>query len=204
MLDTFRNWEGESFPHMHISISRLLTTRSQKFTLNWRDSDRACQLAGYVYIDGVPCGGNTIPSGVYGFPVTVKKSSIPTSTMSEKPFIFSRLELTGICSSLSSDHASTPDAADLPQTTIRCWTATESRVNLAKFPLRSGESLWCPLCLRMGYIFQRRRKSTKNQKKLLRTVSSEGLVIISCMLQLTAYVDLAMRFLHHRRNFQKW
>jgi len=66
----------------------------KKFTLNWRDSDRACQLAGYVYIDGVPCGGNTVPPGLPGCPVTVRKSSIPTSTMSEKPFMFSRLELT--------------------------------------------------------------------------------------------------------------
>jgi hypothetical protein len=71
----------------------------QKFTVNWRDSDRSSMISGFVKLDGIACGGHTISPALPGMPltpVTAQKSAVPTSVMTEKPFLFSPLELTGI------------------------------------------------------------------------------------------------------------
>lgn len=67
----------------------------QKFTVNWRDTNRLSMIGGFVKMDGISCGGNTVNPGIPGMPVTIQKSSVPASNMTEKPFLFSPLELTG-------------------------------------------------------------------------------------------------------------
>jgi hypothetical protein len=70
----------------------------QNFTVNWRDSNRTSRISGFVKLDGTLCGGNTVAPMGFGAPlgpVTIQKASISTSIMTEKPFLFSPLELTG-------------------------------------------------------------------------------------------------------------
>jgi hypothetical protein len=71
----------------------------QEFAVNWRDSNRSSMVSGLVKLDGTPCGGHTVSPALPGMPltpVTVQKSTVPTSVITEKPFLFSPLELTGI------------------------------------------------------------------------------------------------------------
>lgn len=78
--------------------SRTPITRVQNFTINWKDSFRLHQIGGYVKLDGTPCGGNTVgpaPLQAVPTPVTIQKSSVQTSMMTERPFLFSPLEMTG-------------------------------------------------------------------------------------------------------------
>ena len=66
--------------------------------MNWRDSNRTERISSFVKLDGTDCGGNIVAPAFPGMPlapVTVQKSTISTSIMTEKPFLFSPLELTG-------------------------------------------------------------------------------------------------------------
>lgn len=54
------------------------------------------QVSGLITIDGIHCGGNVISANAPTWtPVTVSKSTLPSSMMTEKAFMFAPLELTG-------------------------------------------------------------------------------------------------------------
>lgn len=54
------------------------------------------QVSGFIKVDGTSCGGNVLYLGHSRVPIIISKSTVPTSLMTEKPFMFSPLELTGI------------------------------------------------------------------------------------------------------------
>jgi hypothetical protein len=70
----------------------------QKFTVKWKDSalHRDVVTAGYVYLDGIRCGGRFIKRSVDSQVDTVERSSAATSITTERPYVFSPIEFTGI------------------------------------------------------------------------------------------------------------
>jgi len=76
----------------------LLTTITQKFTVKWKDSTRHRDTvtAGYVYLDGIKCGGRFIWKSAYTHVNTAERSSAATSMTTERPYVFSPIEFTGI------------------------------------------------------------------------------------------------------------
>lgn len=48
-----------------------------------------------MILDGTNCGGRIFYEGTPGIPATTQMSTVATSMMTEKPFLFSPLELTG-------------------------------------------------------------------------------------------------------------
>ena len=70
----------------------------QKFTVRWKDSAlyRDVVTAGYVYLDGIACGGRFIRTSMESHVNTVERSSASTSTITERPYVFSPIEFTGM------------------------------------------------------------------------------------------------------------
>jgi hypothetical protein len=102
-LEGFSAWitvDGADLKHYNVEILDngnkatcwIPSEAGKKFTINWRDSNRINMIGGFIKMDGISCGGNTINPGFV--PVTIQKSSLPASSMTEKPFLFSPLELT--------------------------------------------------------------------------------------------------------------
>lgn len=68
----------------------------ESFSVRWTDTSdsRVYTTSGYVNIDGIDCGGKLIlPGNELG---SVHKSEFLTSQRTCRPFLFSRLELTGL------------------------------------------------------------------------------------------------------------
>ncbi|KAF5370483.1 hypothetical protein D9615_009734 [Tricholomella constricta] len=69
----------------------------KQFTVAWRDPVGLVETAGYLNVDGTPCGAKHMYSSSQrpGRRVdTVQKSSVSTSSTTERPLSFARLELT--------------------------------------------------------------------------------------------------------------
>jgi len=68
----------------------------KKFTVRWKDSApyRDVVTAGYVYLDGIRCGGRFINRSVGTQVDTVERSSAATSITTERPYVFSPIEFT--------------------------------------------------------------------------------------------------------------
>jgi len=96
--------DGKALKEYNIEISNgdsatcwIPSEAGKRFTVNWRDSNRTNRISSFVKLDGTGCGGNVVAAAFPGMPlasVTVQKSTISTSIMTEKPFLFSPLELT--------------------------------------------------------------------------------------------------------------
>ncbi|KIM80415.1 hypothetical protein PILCRDRAFT_822544 [Piloderma croceum F 1598] len=96
--------DGATLKEYNVEVSNgksatcwIASEAGKRFTVNWRDSNRSSMISGLVKLDGIPCGGHTVSPALPGMPlmpVTVQKSTVPTSIMTEKPFLFSPLELT--------------------------------------------------------------------------------------------------------------
>lgn len=69
----------------------------QKFTVKWRDSSRHREVttAGYVYLDGIKCGGRFIKKSTESRIDIAERSSAATSLNTERPYVFSPIEFTG-------------------------------------------------------------------------------------------------------------
>ena len=66
----------------------------QNFSVCWNETTRLVSMLGRVKVDGIYCGGIHLNRGsTGGNPVQVH--SAPTSPTTERPLMFSRLELTG-------------------------------------------------------------------------------------------------------------
>lgn len=72
------------------------------FTIHVRDTYRMFPIGAGFKLDGVPIGGSLLPADPFGQPIAFSRSSVPTSRISEKPFMFSQLQLTGTDVSLAS------------------------------------------------------------------------------------------------------
>jgi len=96
--------DGRALKEYNIEISNgdsatcwIPSEAGKRFAVNWRDSNRTERISSFVKLDGTDCGGNIVAPAFPGMPlapVTVQKSTISTSIMTEKPFLFSPLELT--------------------------------------------------------------------------------------------------------------
>ena len=77
----------------------------QKFCVCWNESHRLFPMLGRVYVDGTRYGGKYLKQR--SKQASVRMYSADTSPTTERPFVFSRLELTGmhpLCrSTLSAD-----------------------------------------------------------------------------------------------------
>ena len=76
---------------------RLLTTIAEVH-VKWKDSARHRDVvtAGYVYLDGIKCGGRFIRKSAHTQVNTAERSSAATSITTERPYVFSPIEFTGI------------------------------------------------------------------------------------------------------------
>jgi len=130
-LKGFSAWitvDGTELKHFNVEILDngnkatcwIPSEAGKKFTVNWRDSNRDSMIGGFIKMDGISCGGNTINPGVLRLPVTIQKSSMPASSMTEKPFLFSPLELTDDDAYL--DHGATSN--NLGEIMIEIWRVT--------------------------------------------------------------------------------
>jgi len=153
--------DGTALKEYNIEVSNgnkatcwIASEAGKMFSVNWRDSNRSDRVSGFIHLDGILCGGKTVPPtyhGVSRMSVNVQMSTISTSIMTEKPFLFSSLELTDDDSYLDRQAALT----NLGEISVEIWRVAIDRMR-------------CP----MGYNFLKIKRSMKSPKKLWRIVSN--------------------------------
>jgi len=119
--------DGTALKEYNIEVSNgnkatcwIASEAGKMFSVNWRDSNRSDRVSGFIHLDGILCGGKTVPPtyhGVSRMSVNVQMSTISTSIMTEKPFLFSSLELTDDDSYLDRQAALT----NLGEISVEIW-----------------------------------------------------------------------------------
>jgi hypothetical protein len=96
MLGSFGDREGEA--SIFASCNGATAYKPQKFSVVWRDLslERPYTTTGTVSVDGIECGGKLILPSTLNPSGSVCKSEYVTSSRTCRPFMFSRIELTGL------------------------------------------------------------------------------------------------------------
>ena len=175
----------------------------QKFTVRWKDSAlyRDVVTAGYVYLDGIKCGGRFIRKSIESQVNTVERSSAGTSMITERPYVFSPIEFTGIyCSWICKDRSKLLRIQeDDPSLHQRASLHALGEISVVVWRVEIGETRFNP---NTSFPDDEKinERSKKGLKHCIKWASTRACVIYTINFNAEAGIDSGKRFKQSSRK----